>query len=94
CLAHASAEPMNCILRQDKDQALLEDPTQAPQQAWAVVGRLSGLAPALQIKTDDNAANPRIFIRGVGVNDFNPSTASAGGIYVDGVYVASPLAQM
>ncbi len=55
---------------------------------------LSGLAPALQIKTDDNAANPRIFIRGVGVNDFNPSTASAVGIYVDGVYVASPLAQL
>jgi iron complex outermembrane receptor protein len=55
---------------------------------------LSGLAPALQIKSDDNAANPRIFIRGVGVNDFNPSTASAVGIYVDGVYVASPLAQL
>ena len=55
---------------------------------------LSGLAPSLQIKTDDNAANPRIFIRGVGVNDFNPSTASAVGIYVDGVYIASPLAQL
>ncbi len=55
---------------------------------------LSGLAPGLQIKTDDNAANPRIFIRGVGVNDFNPATASAVGVYVDGVYVASPLAQM
>ena len=55
---------------------------------------LSGLAPGLQIKTDDNAANPRIFIRGVGVNDFNPSTASAVGIYVDGAYVASPLAQL
>lgn len=55
---------------------------------------LSGLAPGLQIKTDDNAANPRIFIRGVGVNDFNPASASAVGIYVDGVYVASPLAQL
>jgi iron complex outermembrane receptor protein len=55
---------------------------------------LSGLAPGLQIKTDDNAANPRIFIRGVGVNDFNPSTASAVGIYIDGVYIASPLAQL
>ncbi len=55
---------------------------------------LSGLAPGLQIKTDDNAANPRIFIRGVGVNDFNPSTASAVGIYIDGAYVASPLAQL
>jgi iron complex outermembrane receptor protein len=55
---------------------------------------LSGLSPGLQIKTDDNAANPRIFIRGIGVNDFNPSTASAVGVYLDGVYVASPLAQM
>jgi iron complex outermembrane receptor protein len=55
---------------------------------------LSGLSPGLQIKTDDNAANPRIFIRGIGVNDFNPRTASAVGVYVDGVYIASPLAQM
>jgi len=55
---------------------------------------LSGIAPGLQIKIDDNAANPRIFIRGVGVNDFNPSTASAVGIYVDGIYVSSPLAQL
>lgn len=54
---------------------------------------LSNQAPGLQIKTDDNGANPRIFIRGVGVNDFNPATNSAVGIYSDGVYVASPLAQ-
>lgn len=54
---------------------------------------LSNQAPGLQIKSDDNGANPRIFIRGVGVNDFNPATNSAVGIYTDGVYVASPLAQ-
>ena len=54
---------------------------------------LTNLAPGLQVKTGDNAANPRIFIRGVGLNDFNPATASPIGIYVDGVYVASPLAQ-
>ncbi|MCJ2183978.1 TonB-dependent receptor [Novosphingobium sp. 1949] len=54
---------------------------------------LSNQVPGLQIKSDDNAANPRIFIRGVGVNDFNPTTASAIGIYTDGIYVASPLAQ-
>lgn len=54
---------------------------------------LSNQAPSLQIKSDDNGANPRIFIRGVGVNDFNPATNSAVGIYSDGVYVASPLAQ-
>jgi len=55
---------------------------------------LNALAPSLQIKTDDNAANPKIFIRGIGLNDFNPTTASAVGIYSDGVYIGSPLAQM
>jgi iron complex outermembrane receptor protein len=54
---------------------------------------LSNATPGLQIKSDDNGANPRIFIRGVGVNDFNPATASAVGIYADGIYVGSPLAQ-
>lgn len=55
---------------------------------------LNQLAPSLQVKAADNAANPKIFIRGVGLNDFNPNTASAVGIYTDGVYVGSPLAQM
>lgn len=55
---------------------------------------LNALSPSLQVKTDDNAANPKIFIRGIGLNDFNPNTASAVAIYSDGVYVGSPLAQM
>jgi iron complex outermembrane receptor protein len=55
---------------------------------------LNGLSPSLSIKTDDNAANPKIFIRGVGLNDFNPNTATPVGIYVDGVYIGSPLAQL
>ncbi|WP_266160437.1 xanthine dehydrogenase family protein molybdopterin-binding subunit [Dyella silvatica] len=44
-LAHATAEPMNCMARIDKDRALLIVPTQAPQQAWAVVQRLTGFKP-------------------------------------------------
>ncbi len=55
---------------------------------------LNALAPSLQIKTDDNAANPKVFIRGIGLNDFNPNTAGAVAIYGDGVYIGSPLAQM
>ncbi|MDB5494646.1 MAG: TonB-dependent receptor [Phenylobacterium sp.] len=55
---------------------------------------LNGLSPSLSIKTDDNAANPKIFIRGVGLNDFNPNTATPVGVYVDGVFIGSPLAQM
>lgn len=45
-LAHATAEPMNCLVRLDKDSASLVVPTQAPQKAWAVVQRLTGLGPA------------------------------------------------
>ena len=55
---------------------------------------LNGLSPSLSIKTDDNAANPKIFLRGVGLNDFNPNTATPVAIYVDGVYIGSPLAQL
>lgn len=44
--AHATAEPMNCLVRLEKDRASLIVPTQAPQKAWAVVQRLTGLSPA------------------------------------------------
>lgn len=60
----------------------------------ANIQSLTGLAPGLQIKTNDAASNPKIFIRGVGMNDFNPNVAGAVGIYVDGVYVGSPIAQL
>ncbi|WP_205028134.1 TonB-dependent receptor [Oleisolibacter albus] len=55
---------------------------------------LGKLAPGLQITATDAAANPKIFIRGVGLSDFNANASGAVGIYVDGAYVASPLAQM
>ncbi|MEV8521995.1 molybdopterin cofactor-binding domain-containing protein [Dyella marensis] len=44
-LAHATAEPMNCLARVDKDRAVLVAPTQAPQRAWSVVQRLTGFKP-------------------------------------------------
>ncbi|WP_199097544.1 molybdopterin cofactor-binding domain-containing protein [Dyella sp. ASV21] len=50
-LAHATSEPMNCVVSVDKDSASLVVPTQAPQQAWQVVQRLTGLGPAqIQIR--------------------------------------------
>ncbi len=45
-LAHATSEPMNCLVRLDKDKASVVAPTQSPQKAWAVVQRLTGLSPA------------------------------------------------
>ena len=55
---------------------------------------LQGLSPSLEIKADDASADPKIFIRGVGLNDFNPNSTGSVGLYVDGLYVSSPLAQM
>jgi len=58
-----------------------------------VIG-LNNLAPGLRVSSGDAASSPKIFIRGVGLSDFNPNSSSGVGIYVDGVYVGSPLAQM
>ena len=45
-LAHATAEPMNCMVRLEKDHASVVAPTQSPRDDWAVVQRLTGLGPA------------------------------------------------
>lgn len=90
------------VTAQKRDQDIQEVPIavtalggEALQDAHVTtVMDLNALAPSLQVKTDDNAANPKIFIRGIGLNDFNPNTASAVAIYSDGVYIGSPLAQM
>jgi iron complex outermembrane receptor protein len=55
---------------------------------------LNNMAPGLRISANDAAANPKIYIRGVGLSDFNPNASSGVGVYVDGVYIGSPLAQM
>ena len=54
---------------------------------------LDNLVPSLRIASADAAANPKIFIRGAGLNDFNPTSSSGVGLYADGVYIGSPLAQ-
>jgi iron complex outermembrane receptor protein len=55
---------------------------------------LSNLAPGLRVNAADTSASPKLYIRGVGLSDFNPNASSSVGVYVDGVYVGSPLAQM
>ncbi|TAL74041.1 MAG: xanthine dehydrogenase family protein molybdopterin-binding subunit [Rhodanobacter sp.] len=44
-LAHACPETMNCLAVIEQDHARLVVPTQAPQAAYAVVQRLTGLPP-------------------------------------------------
>ena len=55
---------------------------------------LSTYTPNLEIKTAFAAVNPTLFIRGVGLDDFNANSASAVSVYQDGVYMNSPAGQL
>ncbi|MCH7708553.1 MAG: TonB-dependent receptor [Myxococcales bacterium] len=55
---------------------------------------LSNFTPSLEIQSAFAATNPTLFIRGVGLDDFNANSASAVAIYQDGVYMQSPAGQL
>jgi iron complex outermembrane receptor protein len=55
---------------------------------------LSNFTPSLEIKSAFAASNPTIYIRGVGLDDFNANAASAVAVYQDGVYMQSPAGQL
>lgn len=55
---------------------------------------IAGLVPNLEIGDPVGAGSqPTIFIRGVGLNDFNTNNAGPNGVYVDEVYISSPSGQ-
>lgn len=58
------------------------------------IGDLANFTPNLQINTPFAASNPVIFIRGVGLDDFNANSAGAVAIYQDGIYMNSPAGQL
>ena len=58
------------------------------------VKELALQTPGLNIKSDFGIANPNIYIRGVGIGDFNANVTNAVGVYIDEVYIASPAAQL
>lgn len=58
------------------------------------IGDIANFTPNLQINTPFAASNPVIFIRGVGLDDFNANSASAVAVYQDGVYMNSPAGQL
>lgn len=45
-VAHATAEPMNCVVRIEADRVEAVVPTQSPQEAFDVVQRLTGMDPS------------------------------------------------
>jgi iron complex outermembrane receptor protein len=55
---------------------------------------LAEFTPNLEIKTGAGASNATIFIRGIGLNDFNANASSSVAIINDGVVVNSPAGQL
>ena len=50
--------------------------------------------PNLEIRSPFTASNPTLFIRGVGLRDFNANSASSVAVFNDGVYMNSPSGQL
>lgn len=65
-------------------------------QARQVVNALdvANQVPALQINHVFAGSNPTIFLRGVGVNDYNPASAGAVGVTVDEVFLNAGVGQL
>jgi iron complex outermembrane receptor protein len=55
---------------------------------------LAEYTPNLEIKTGGAASNATLFIRGIGLNDFNANASSSVAVFNDDVYVNSPAGQL
>ncbi len=58
------------------------------------ISDLAEYTPNLEINKGFAASGATIFIRGIGLNDFNANASSSGAVYVDGVYMNSPVGQL
>jgi iron complex outermembrane receptor protein len=50
--------------------------------------------PNLEIRSPYAATSPTLFIRGVGLRDFNANSASSGAVYNDDIYMNSPVGML
>jgi len=58
------------------------------------IAGLARFTPGLEINTAFAASNPTLFIRGIGLKDYNANSAGAVAVYRDGVYLNSPAGQL
>ena len=58
------------------------------------ISDLAEFSPNVDIKTRSAASNPTLFIRGIGLKDYNANSAGAVAIFQDGVNINSPAIQL
>jgi iron complex outermembrane receptor protein len=58
------------------------------------IGDVADYTPNLEINTAFAASNPTLFIRGIGLKDYNANAAGAVAVYQDGININSPAIQL
>ena len=58
------------------------------------IADLAGYTPNVEINTRSSASNPTLFIRGIGLKDYNANAASAVAVYQDGININAPAIQL
>jgi outer membrane receptor protein involved in Fe transport len=58
------------------------------------IADLADFTPNLEINTRSAASNPTLFIRGIGLKDYNANAAAAVAVYNDGVNINAPAIQL
>jgi len=58
------------------------------------IADLAEFTPNLEINTRSAASNPTLFIRGIGLKDYNANAAGAVAVYQDGININSPAIQL
>jgi len=82
------------LVKGDTISVMTFDPGVLQVEGIRDIRDLSNFTPSLEIKSAFAASNPTIYIRGVGLDDFNANAASAVAVYQDGVYMQSPAGQL
>jgi outer membrane receptor protein involved in Fe transport len=90
------------LIHGEKQDTLRDAPTSSTSftagdlQALRIedIADLAAYTPNLEINTAFAASNPTIFIRGIGLKDYNANAAGAVTVYQDGVNINSPAIQL
>ena len=82
------------LLVNETTSAISFDAAELQVERISTIADLSNFTPNLEIKSAFAASNPVLFVRGVGLDDFNANSAGAVAVYQDGVYMNSPAGQL
>ena len=82
------------LLQSQEVSAITFDAEQLQAIGASDLSDVAQFTPNLDIRTPFAASNPTLFIRGVGLRDFNANSSSSVAVYNDEIYMNSPAGQL